>query len=185
MHQVVSVEEKRNFLTWFLQNYILAKRESAWMLSYLRAKDELLERVHFVDEIHTEKRCILISTTCSPEGIPFQFFKKEFYTTELERAFQDIRTNPTEDIYIFLSFANSEKSPQFAAVREVINMEKQYPHTNSWYSLIAEMVLDEAKESFQKQALYHQIDLALDRQDRQQFMQLTKKLTQLLKEDHL
>lgn len=182
MNQVISVEEKRNFLDWFLDHFELQKKECAWLLTYLKSDEKLLDKVRFVDEFFPNCRSIFMATTCT-QDISFKFNKKTFMTTDVERAFHDIRLHPEEFIYLKLSFNKAESSPEYAAVREVNPMEKYNATSNSWYSLLAEMVLDEAVEKYQKEKLYMQIDLSLDQQDKESFLLLSKRLAQLNDED--
>lgn len=47
----VSVEEKKEFIQWFLKQFKLKKRECVWILDYLRKNDHLLHNIHFVDNV--------------------------------------------------------------------------------------------------------------------------------------
>ncbi|GAA0360478.1 ReoY family proteolytic degradation factor [Bacillus horti] len=178
MHQLVSVEAKRTFLDWFLNTFELQKKECAWLLTYLKSDDTLLEKVRFVDELIPNQKSIFMSTTCTSD-ISFKFNKKTFMTTDVERAFHDIRLHPEEYIYLKLTFKKAESSPEYAAVREVNPMEKYNTTSNSWYSLLAEMVLDEAIEKYQKEQLYQQIEMSLKQNDKESFLRLSKRWAKL------
>ena len=183
MNHVITNLEKKNFLEWFLESYQLQKRESAWLLTYMMSDDKLLGKVRFVDEIVSNtQRSIFMSTKCVND-VSFRFNKGKLITTDVERAFHDIRLNPDEDILIKLSFLHSESCPEYAAVREVDPMERYNVTSNSWYSLLAEMVLDEAIEKFQKERLYQQINQSLEKQDKEQFLILSRKWVQLHQEE--
>jgi uncharacterized protein YpiB (UPF0302 family) len=182
MNHIITNTEKRNFLEWFLQSYELQKRESAWLLTYLMSDEKLLERVSFVDDIVSTNRSIFMSTKCVQE-ISFRFSKGTLVTTDVERAFHDIRLNPEEEIYLNLSFQRSESCPEYAAVREVDPMEKYNITSNSWYSLLAEMVLDEAIEKFQKEKLYQQINQSLEEQNKEAFLLLSRRWSKLHDEE--
>lgn len=182
MNHIITNTEKRNFLEWFLQSYELQKRESAWLLTYLMSDEKLLERVRFVDDTVSPNRSIFMSTKCVQE-ISFRFSKGTLVTTDVERAFHDIRLNPEEDIYLKLSFERSESCPEYAAVREVDPMEKYNITSNSWYSLLAEMVLDEAIETFQKEKLYQQINQSLEDQNKEEFLLLSRRWAELHDEE--
>jgi uncharacterized protein YpiB (UPF0302 family) len=173
MNYIITNSEKRSFLEWFLQAYELQKRESAWLLTYLMSDEKLLGKVRFVDDIVSSDRSLFMSTKCGKE-ISFRFTKGTLVTSDVERAFHDIRLNPEEEIYLKLSFQRSESCPEYAAVREVDPMEKYNITSNSWYSLLAEMVLDEAIEKFQKEKLYQQINQSLEEQDKEKFLLLSR-----------
>ncbi|WP_202079987.1 YpiB family protein [Caldalkalibacillus salinus] len=181
MNHVISTEDKRAFLNWFLDTFELQKRECAWLLTYLKSDDQLLKHVRFVDEFITSKRSIFMSTKCQND-VSFKFSKNAFTTTDVERAFHDIRLNPNEQILMKLSFKNSESCPKYAAVREVPPGETGSTSTNSWYSLLAEMVLDEALETYQKKTLYNDINRALENKDKDTFLELSARWSNLMKD---
>ena len=49
MNTPVSVNEKKDFVKWFLNNYQLKQRECVWILNYLMSHDHLMHTVHFVE----------------------------------------------------------------------------------------------------------------------------------------
>ena len=57
----VSISDKKDFIQWFFNRYEVRKRESAWLLSYLSSDDELLKRVHFVENLRNLPKTIMIS----------------------------------------------------------------------------------------------------------------------------
>lgn len=179
MYPIVTNAEKKSFLEWFLQKYELQKRESAWLLTYIMSDEKLLEKVRFSDEVSLSIRSIVMSTTCV-KGTPFKFRKGKVMTTDVEKAFHDIRLHPQEDIVIKLTFKNSHLCPKYASVMEDIPVENKQMSTSSVNSLFAEMILDEALETFEKERLYKQIDQALMDGDKELFLQLTNKLNQLM-----
>lgn len=50
MQTPVSVNEKKDFIRWFLNHYQLKRRECVWILNYLMSHDSLMEKVHFVEQ---------------------------------------------------------------------------------------------------------------------------------------
>lgn len=93
----VSINEKKEFIRWFLNHYQLKRRESVWILNYLMSHDQLMEKVHFVEEAHLCPRGIIMSTHCV-DNVPFRFYKDNIMTTDAEKSFHDIRLNREEDI---------------------------------------------------------------------------------------
>ncbi|PLR99736.1 ReoY family proteolytic degradation factor [Bacillus sp. T33-2] len=174
----VSVNEKKDFIRWFLNHYQLKRRECVWILNYLMSHDQLMERVHFVDNAQYCPRGLVMSTHCVDE-VPFRFYKENVMTTDAEKSFHDIRLNRDEEIYIQLNFHASNKAHQFAAVLE----ENPYMPRNLQISdkdrLIAERFLAESIQRFQKEKLLQLIDEALDKQDEKAFKSLTNQLKQL------
>ncbi|OOR22784.1 YpiB family protein [Bacillus wiedmannii] len=114
----VSVEKKREFVKWFLNNFQSKWRESVWILNYLMSHDQLMQKVHFVENARGNySRAISISTTCL-ETKPFVFYRNGSFGTDPDKAFQHIRYNRDEEIYIELNFADKYKYPQFIEVLE-------------------------------------------------------------------
>ena len=61
MHSNVSNTDKKHFLKWFTQNYILKRRESLWILDYLYSHDIILEKTHFVQNVDKIVDNLLVS----------------------------------------------------------------------------------------------------------------------------
>ena len=177
---MITTSEKKDFIKWFLNSYTLAKREAAWLLTYISSNENLLERVHFVDDIHDLPKTILISTECVTMT-PFKFYKNNRVTPDVETAFLDIRSNPAEDIYIGLYFKDREHSPEYTAVLEGNPMERPNVVKDSLLELFAEMVLDQAVLQFNREKLYIAIDEALQKGNRAEFIKLSEQLNHLLK----
>lgn len=175
MNAPVSVNEKKEFIRWFLNHYQLKRRECVWILNYLMSHDQLMEKVHFVEQAQFCPRGIVMSTHCV-DDVPFRFYKENVMTTDAEKSFHDIRLNREEDIFIQLNFHASFQAPQFAAVLE----ENPYMPKNLQISdkerLMAEEFLSSSIRRFQKEKLFQQIDEALDNNDKEAFKVLTEQL---------
>src|SRR5699024_9441882 len=100
-----SVQDKKTFIQWFLSHYQLKKRESVWILNYLIDHSKILAHVHFVRDVKFCPRGIMMSTYCSKEA-PFRFYKIQLVTTDTQDAFNDIRLNRKELLYIQLNCNN-------------------------------------------------------------------------------
>lgn len=179
---MITVNKKRDFIHWFLDNYTLSKKEATWLLTYLASNDKFLERIHFVEDIHDLPKSILISTECVTMT-SFKFYKNSRVTPDVETAFLDIRSNPDEDIYIGLFFKDRESSPEYAAILEGNPMERQNLVKDSLLELLAEMTLDEAVRVFNKDKLHKEIDQALIIGDKNKFMELTEQLNKIIDEE--
>lgn len=174
----VSVEDKKEFVRWFLNHYQLKRRESVWILNYLINHDTIMENVHFVEEARFCPRGIIISTHCVEE-VPFRFYKDQIMTTDAEKSFHDIRLNRNEAVYIQLNFKNGHQSSQYAAVlEENPYMPKDYFITEKDQE-IAEKVLQTSISNYQTEQLMLQIDEALDTGDKEKFQRLSLQLKEL------
>ncbi|MFK2824205.1 ReoY family proteolytic degradation factor [Bacillus sp. B190/17] len=174
----VSVHEKKDFIRWFLNHYQLKRRESVWILNYLMSHDQLMEKVHFVEDAQYCPRGMVMSTHCV-DTAPFRFFKENIMTTDAEKSFHDIRLNKEEDIYIELKFRSSNTSHQYAAVMEENPFMPRNLRITEKDKMLAEKFLKEGIYHFQKERLLKAIDEALDCGDKEAFLKLTDQLNQL------
>lgn len=117
MNTPVSVNEKKDFVKWFLNNYQLKQRECVWILNYLMSHDQLMHKVHFVEHAKYCPRGLVMSANCVKDT-PFHFFKQNVMTTDAEKSFHDIRLNRDEDIYIQLNFKSSFQNANYVVVLE-------------------------------------------------------------------
>jgi uncharacterized protein YpiB (UPF0302 family) len=177
MSTPVSVDEKKDFVRWFLNNYQLKRRECVWILNYLMNHDRLMKNVHFVEQAQYCPRGLIMSTHCV-DDVPFRFYKENVMTTDAEKSFHDIRLNREEDIYIQLNFVSSFHSPQYVAVLEENPYIPNHIQINEKDRLLAERFLEESITAFQKDLIMKQINQALDEQDKIAFKLLTEKLKQ-------
>ncbi|QOR65256.1 YpiB family protein [Cytobacillus suaedae] len=171
----VSVNEKKDFIRWFLNNYQLKRRECVWILNYLMSHDQLMKNVHFVEQAQYCPRGIIMSTHCV-DDVPFRFYKENVMTTDAEKSFHDIRLNRDEEIYIQLNFRSSFHSPQYVAVLEENPYMPKHLQVNEKDEMIAERFLELSIQTFQKQKLLKLIDEALDKQNIAEFNRLTDQL---------
>jgi uncharacterized protein YpiB (UPF0302 family) len=178
MGEVITVAEKKTFIKWFLEKYELQNREAEWLLQYVASSDDMLERVHFIDNFRNLPKTILMSTKCV-QMTPNKFYKNKRETSDVEKAFLDIHNNPDEDIYIGLFFKERTVSPEYASVLEQNPMDDTRETIDALVTLQAEMVLDYAIRAHKVGVLTAQIDEALDRGDQARFMELSTKLREL------
>src|SRR5581483_182905 len=150
MNTPVSVNEKKDFVKWFLSNYQLKQRECVWILNYLMSHDQLMRKVHFVEYAKYCPRGLVMSTSCVKEA-PFHFYKQNVMTTDAEKSFHDIRLNRDEDIYIQLNFHASNQAHQYAAVLEENPYVPKHLQVNEKDGLIAEQLLEYSIERFQRE----------------------------------
>lgn len=162
----VSVEKKREFVKWFLNNFQCKWRESVWTLNYLMSHDQLLQQVHFVENARGNySRAIFISTTCV-ETKPFVFYRNGLVGTDPDKAFQHIRHNRDEDIFIELNFADKYKHPQFIEILEgETSDETELPFTER-------LELAQVVNDLEKLAKAQLIDHALDTRNEELFRKL-------------
>ncbi len=174
----VSVNEKKDFIRWFLNHYQLKRRECVWILNYLMSHDQLMEQVHFVEQAQYCPRGLIMSTHCV-DKVPFRFYKENVMTTDAEKSFHDIRLNRDENIFIQLNFHASNQAHQYAAVLEENPYVPKHLQLNEKDGIMAEQFLQSSIERFQREKILQMIDEALDKQDRNAFSILTEQLNKL------
>jgi uncharacterized protein YpiB (UPF0302 family) len=179
----VSVNEKKEFIRWFLNHYQLKRRECVWILNYLMSHDQLMEKVHFVENAKYCPRGLVMSTHCV-DDVPFRFYKESIMTTDAEKSFHDIRLNREDDIYIQLNFHQSNHSHQYAAVLEENPYMPNILQISDQDRELAERFLQQVSLNFQKEYLMKKIDEALDLHDEELFYLLSQQLRNLLKNNH-
>ena len=169
-----SLETKKKFISWFISNHSLKRRESLWILNYLLNHELLLKQIHFVEHVEATPKGMLFSTI-KPAQESFLFYKEGTKFDNPEVAFHDMLLHWKEDCYVELDFPNAYKSMVSFAVLE------KNPY---YFSEIEEMeVVDEELDSIQKEVLISQlkaeINEALESMDSQRFMELTNRLKEL------
>ncbi|WAA13754.1 ReoY family proteolytic degradation factor [Fervidibacillus halotolerans] len=175
----VSVYEKKEFIRWFLNNYQLKRRECVWILNYLMSHDQLMEKVHFVENARYCPRGLVMSTQCV-DDVPFRFYKNSVMTTDAEKSFHDIRLNRDQDIYIQLNFKAVHHSYQYALVLEENPFMPDFIQISEKDRQLVEQFLQYSLIQFQVEKLKKEIDRALDEKDQQQFLTLSSQLRKVL-----
>ncbi len=176
MNATVSLNDKKEFFRWFFNHYQLKRRESVWILNYLMSHEQLLQKVHFVEDAQFCPRGLVMSTHCSRE-VPFRFYKENIMTTDAEKSFHDIRLERGhQDIYIQINFKNSHSTQKYIAVLE----ENPYARDNT--SLSEEELgnvgkfLDHSLAQYKRLRIQQAIDDALDQKNEELFYKLTQEL---------
>lgn len=175
----ISVNEKKEFIRWFLNHYQLKRRECVWILNYLMSHDQLMEKVHFVEHAEFCPRGIIMSTQCV-DDVPFRFYKDSILTTDAEKSFHDIRLNRDQEIYIQLNFKAVHKSHQYALVLENNPYMPEHLEISDKDRELAEQFLQTSINNFQLEQIREKIDKALDRKDKEEFIMLSEQLNRIL-----
>lgn len=154
---------------------MLQSNEATWLLTYLCSDDEILKRIHFVEEANLSLRTLIISTTCVKMK-PFVFYNRKKILYNVEESFMEIYENLDDDIYIVLYFKDRQTSPEYASIIERCSK----PKISNSISIQAEMVIDQAMIRYKLFELYNRIDEAIDKHDKDTFYLLTQELQSLL-----
>ena len=180
MKEMITVADKKRFIHWFLEHFNLKNPEAEWLLQYVASNENLLARTHFTDRFQRSPKALFMSTTCV-NMTAFKFYKNRRVTSDVEKAFLDLHNHPNEDLYITLYFRDRAHSPEYASVIE--GQETESPilsQKDVMLGLEAEMWLDKVQFEHHCAVLRKNIDEALDRGDRDAFLQLTSQYKALL-----
>jgi uncharacterized protein YpiB (UPF0302 family) len=173
----VTVEQKKDFIRWFVGNYQLRRRECAWILSFLMSHDQLMEKVHFVENANKTPRGIIMATHCVND-VPLRYYKNGIMSTNAESCFHDIRLNRDEDIYIEFNFKDKYNHKEYWEVLEENPFDD--PDTSEFEEQAAHF-LDYCLYEFRVKRLKKRIDEAIDAGDKELFMKLTDELGKIEK----
>lgn len=83
----ITTAEKRDFLTWFLQHYRVHIPEVIILLDFLKNNDEVLESVHFVNDITRCERAMIVSTDNLDQEPFFVFLRSTWLQLILKKHF--------------------------------------------------------------------------------------------------
>ncbi len=181
MHTPISIDEKKDFVRWFLNHYQLKKRESVWILNYLMNHETLLSCVHFVQEVKFCPRGMEISA----QGVsdpPFRFYKGQVMTNDAEKSFHDLRMNQKEAVYIQMNFEKSQLCSKYALVLEENPFLPKDYYLNDRDKNEAGRFLSHSLLQHRKKQLEQRIDSALITGDRDSFRHLCENLNQVNQE---
>ncbi|WP_101844082.1 ReoY family proteolytic degradation factor [Halobacillus sp. Marseille-P3879] len=178
METPISVNEKKEFVRWFLNHYQLKKRESVWILNYLMNHESLLSSVCFVEDVKLCPRGMEI-TAQGVKDPPFRFYKGQVMTNDAEKSFHDLRMNQDEPIYIQMNFENAHQCSMYALVLEENPYLPKDHYVNENDREEAEQLLSISLLAFKKQQLEQKIDEVLQSGDQDQFKQLAEELNKV------
>lgn len=168
----IKLEDKKVFIKWILKNRKMKRRESVWILNYLYGHKECLENVHFVEDIPTNSRGMVMSTT-DTERVPFRFYDDESTSSDAEKAFHSLRLNPQEDMYIQINFDDKFKCQEYLSVLEDIEFGYSERDRVIEVSEETESLVRMIAASSNRLSLLSEIDNALDSGDEKLFMKLS------------
>ncbi|WP_188206014.1 ReoY family proteolytic degradation factor [Alkalibacillus aidingensis] len=175
--------QKRAFIDWFMEHYSMPQRELVWLFDYMLKRDELLNNIHFVFEAHLCPRSMIISVQ-DHDNRPFRYYKEHVVTTEVEKAFHDIRMNPEESLFVEVIYPNVRHSQEYMSVLEDNPyLPDDYYLKDKDYKAI-DSFLDYVIQQQYVEKLKSKIDMALDKGDFQSFNYYSKRLKELQMHDY-
>lgn len=176
MRKWVSTQEKRSFLTWFLQNHRLKRTEARHLLEFMIKQHHILENLRFTDTVKRNVTTVVISSINSDE-IGFQFIKNNRKSEDVSKAMGELMADPSIEIFLLLHFHGKQMNNRYLNIFEdpLIENIRRYNITEK-FSKEAERLIDQSIEENKLDVLRKRIDWALDNKDKELFQRLTAEL---------
>lgn len=170
---------KKNFLHWFIENYLAGNEDVKQILIQIAETDSLLGKVHIISDGSYLRPLLVIST--EDTGMP-PFLLKTFDTTVTETGLikDRLRLLGESPIYLTFYFPDRATCEPFQAVAE----ENPFSlDSASARQLLIDFELslwtETFKQEMERSELMAQIDQALDEKNKRKFQSLVKKLKNL------
>lgn len=175
VQQSVKIIQKKYFLKWIKENFYLEEEELDWFLEDLIEDDQLLEKLHFVQDIEHCPKGIII-TSSGIQSLSFLFFKGGVYTEDVYTAYHELQLYREEAFFIKVNLPNIYDHRLYHALLEDDMMEKEKDEK------IADQLLSQLLLEGKVKRVETAINQALDDGDVHRFKELSNQLIQLKKE---
>ncbi|PGK52469.1 hypothetical protein CN918_32310 [Priestia megaterium] len=169
MHSA-SPEDKKELISWVLTNCYLKRRESNWILDYLKVHNGLLRNVHFVEDAKRYTNSMVMVSKLIQSDESFVFYDKDgTIYRDAERAFEYIKRFRDETYYIELQFKDRYHQPLFLKA-----LSNETTPENISISPVVENFILNAEFEFLRNHLLNQIDKAIEENNSSLFHELSK-----------
>lgn len=175
MTTTVSVEDKKNFISWFLSNHELKSYGACQFLQLIMRNKEALEKVHFVEDAHLTPLGMVISSSNS-EGIPFRFYSGNMMTATVDKALDALKKCKSDDLYIELCFPAALKKLHLSVLEENPFIKEDVSLLNESDKVFAKKFIDHTLIDMPRTILLAKIDESLDTRNKEMFLALTEQL---------
>lgn len=165
----VSLQAKKDFLSWFLDCYDFKDSDARLFLQYFLSNDDMMEKIRFVEDAKNTPNGIII-TEYGVKGAGFRFYRYDkngnlWTTSNVEKSLREIqdKKDDIKELYLQLNFHSRQRCLEFMYVVE----ENPYRHVAiaETYGPIAEKVLERTSLEFRVRYIRELIDKALDERD--------------------
>ena len=171
---------KQNFIEYILFNYRFKSRITVWVLNYLKANQDKLNNVHFVNsKINNHYTLEIAEVDATASAIQLSKDNKSYINTN--QIFNYI-ANHTLRLDIQIHFANCHIRE--SRLDDLILMQLIHsPSYSSYVQDLCSISMDKRKQTFIIQTLQNNIDLSLQMNEPDYFYQLTQILNVLKSKD--
>lgn len=169
-------QQKADFIDYLLFNYRFKSRISVWVLNYIKTLPNLLEHVHFVDQVITTHSTLYLSVKDSDQiGIQFKY-GTQLYKNTNEIFYIIANERPKFDIKLYFKpYANRDKRLDQLLVTQLLHSPQYAPYVTDLY----EIALTPKFEAMVIDNLKQRIDLSLRLNEEELFYQYTHLLNTL------
>ncbi|MCS4485454.1 YpiB family protein [Staphylococcus americanisciuri] len=174
---------KQQLIAYLLTTYTFKSRISVWLLNYIKADMQLLNKIHFVDHI-IEQHPTLILTAHTSKQHAIQFINNERTLINSDQIFQDvIHTTQTIDIKLQL-FDDKRRDPLLDQIVLCQLLDKTDP--SEYLQDLYYLSLSQETEQQLLDMLSSQIDMSLMMHDADTFYRCSRlRNTLKLRKRHL
>ena len=159
------VKQKRDYVRWFL-NFRLKNPKAAKLLINISHNSHILDQVIFVDDITANNNALLISAR-GTRTFPFLCKINGLYYSNPDDILEIINQLPeNEPLYICLAYPERPVIPELLDINSAVDDDMVKSLQQIWLNIAQKEILQE-------------IDIALDKNDKKEFVRLTRKLRQI------
>ncbi|TSB47196.1 IDEAL domain-containing protein [Alkalicoccobacillus porphyridii] len=179
MNRWVSTSEKSGFLHWFLKNHRLKRKDSRLILDYLINHPHILEHVTFTDTVSPQAKTIIISSMQSDEQ-GFVYYNQSVKSEDPSKVLGDLMAHPSAKRNLIIHFYGSHIHATYQQLLQT-PIKEQYQNYKRFkrYEDETKVLLDQVKQTTDRNTLLAEIDAALDDRNEALFKELTIRLREL------
>lgn len=178
---MIEIAEKKRFLNFIIQSVTLKSRESYWILNYLLNHEMMLNKVIFVEQALCTPRGLVIVDEFE-DGPGIEMKKQDLSILDANTIFHEIRMNRKELLYIEIKFKNRFKVTEYLSILEKNEYEPIDEDLQSEILEDLEKFFSTENRKFQLKDLEKRIDLALEKGNEAEFVELSNRFKQLKKD---
>lgn len=173
MKEAVQLMKKKKFINWFLETYRLKTPGTAKILEAVMAREDLLRRTHFVENVRRLPSAVIISAH-GAETVSYLCRINNVYYEDIDEFIAMLEYDPPEELFVWLSF-NREFLCSMCDI--VLGIKPELDDKIFYHQVIRDLERElnfKVRDiSERKNKLMTEIDQALIRGDKDSFMALS------------
>lgn len=177
----IDVRDKKRFLNWLVKYISFNQREAIWIINYLANHEAILTNVKFVEGAAYSPRGLSFHSSDLQGEAVFLTIQQQTFT-DADQIFHEIRMNWKKELYVECLFPNSWQNSLYLAVLEDNPYYKWNENLDQESTVEVEDYFAEMELKAQIDLLYQQIDVALEKGDKEAFLELSSEVSRCLLE---